>query len=83
MTTTDMSKEMRRWGQRLLCPEGTNRRAHKLLALSQTAISAGYTSAFLWDTPGRFYGLINLDRRGSLVNAINYLVAYELSVCIL
>jgi len=54
-------------------PEEAKQRAHKLLALSHTAISAGYTSAFLWDEPGRFYGLINLERRDSVVNAINYL----------
>ena len=55
-------------------------RAHKFLGLSQVAVAAGYTSAFLWDAPGRFYGLLNLERRDALVNAINYLGAFQTSI---
>ena len=45
----------------------------KLLALFGKSIAAGYVSAFLWDDPGRFFGLIDLHDHASVVNAVNYM----------
>lgn len=45
----------------------------KLLALFKMSIAAGYVSAFLWDDPGRFFGLIDLHNQLAVLNAINYM----------
>jgi FkbM family methyltransferase len=54
-------------------PDDMRVHANRFIALSQTAAAAGYTSAFLWDAPGRFYGLLDLRQPRGLINAINYL----------
>ena len=43
----------------------------RALALFETARTAGYRTAFVWDDPGRFFGRIDLD--GGMANAINYM----------
>jgi len=45
----------------------------KLLALFRKSAAAGYVSAFLWDDPGRFFGLIDVRNQASIVNAVNYM----------
>jgi hypothetical protein len=34
---------------------------------------AGYTQAYLWDDPGRFYGRLVTADAGALANALNYM----------
>jgi FkbM family methyltransferase len=45
----------------------------KLLAFFRKAAEIGYLSAFLWDDPGRFFGLVDVRSEASIINAINYM----------
>jgi FkbM family methyltransferase len=58
-------------------PETMRQGCAKLLALLRKAITAGYTAAFLWDDPGRFFGLIALCDETAIINATNYMAHYR------
>lgn len=48
-------------------------RCVKSLEFFKKVSNAGYASAFLWDDPGRFFGVIDLRTPAGIVNAVNYM----------
>ncbi len=54
-------------------PETLRADCAKLVALLRKSAAAGYVSAFLWDDPGRFFGLIDVRSHASIINAVNYM----------
>lgn len=68
--------------------EQAGARSRDSLAFFDQACAAGYTKAFVWDDPGRFFGLIDLHDRMGIVNAINYMghfrhrVIYGYDICL-
>jgi hypothetical protein len=49
-------------------------RCERALEFFQKAAAAGYITAFLWDDPGRFFGLNDLRDPTGIINAINYML---------
>jgi len=49
----------------------------RLLALFRKAAQAGYTAAFLWDDPGRFFGMVELGDETAIVNMTNYMAHFK------
>ena len=47
--------------------------AKRFQRLLMDAANVGYYSAFAWDAPGRFYGLLDLKHPRTALNAVNYL----------
>jgi FkbM family methyltransferase len=52
-------------------------RCTKSLEFFRKAADAGYTFAFVWDDPGRFFGLIDIRNPTSIINAINYMGHFQ------
>jgi hypothetical protein len=49
----------------------------KLISLFEKAVGAGYEFAFVWDDPGRFYGLVDLRNTRGIINAVNYMAHFR------
>jgi hypothetical protein len=47
--------------------------AERSQAFFKRAVNAGYRRAFVWDDPGRFFGLIDLADGAAVTNLLNYL----------
>ncbi|MDE2085441.1 MAG: FkbM family methyltransferase [Xanthomonadaceae bacterium] len=54
-------------------PDAIRARCAMSLGFFERAAAAGYTRAFAWDDPGRFYGLIDIGTPQAVMNAINYM----------
>lgn len=52
-------------------------RCLKSLEFFKTVADAGYSSAFVWDDPGRFFGRIDLRSPTGMINAINYMAHFR------
>jgi FkbM family methyltransferase len=54
-------------------PDEVRAAAERGRAFFQRVVEAGYQRAFVWDDPGRFYGLIDLSDNAAVTNLLNYL----------
>jgi FkbM family methyltransferase len=53
--------------------EAARAAAARAAAFFEVMRSVGYANAFVWDDPGRFFGVLDLDDRAQVRDAINYM----------